>query len=497
MKSILIIGGGVSGLSAGIHAQLLGFSSTIVEKNPAPGGICTAWRRQGFHIDGSMHWLTGTQPGNTTYDMWRTLGVLGDNVRLIPNTSQGVYEYGGVSFNVPRDLDEYKRTLLEIAPRDRRHINRLVRDIRTVALMDMPAEAPVEFLPRKKKLELLLPMLRMRLFVGKRATMTNGEYAKRFKSPVLKKYFGIWPQSEDQHMGYLFKTAMLSRGNADYPEGGSARLVKNMVARYISLGGKILTSKEAGEIVTKDGVCTSVRFNDGTELNADYVLCACDPSVTLNRLLRGKYRVPEFEERYNDTEKYYLTSCFIAVFALDFIPEGLPALTTFTGLPLKVGHSVAESFPLRSFSFEPDFSPAGSLLLTMDITQRDADYEFWSKLRADNLAAYQVHKLGIANELLRRILTRFPEWQGHIRVIDTLTPATYNRYTGAYHGAWMAFRSKAGGKRMTHTGEIPGLKNVMLTGQWLQPSGGLPVAAAMSKFSVQRICKKEGMDFTV
>ena len=61
----------------------------------------------------------------------------------------------------------------------------------------------------------------------------------------------------------------------------------------------------------------------------------------------------------------------------------------------------------------------------------------------------------------------------------------------------MAFRTQRDGERMTHTGEIPGLENVMLTGQWLQPPGGLPVAAAMSKFSVQRIAKKEGMSWRV
>ena len=58
MRKIVIIGGGIAGLSAGIFAQLNGFESVILEKNKTLGGECTGWDRQGYHIDGCIHWLT-------------------------------------------------------------------------------------------------------------------------------------------------------------------------------------------------------------------------------------------------------------------------------------------------------------------------------------------------------------------------------------------------------------------------------------------------------
>jgi len=57
MKKIVIIGGGIAGLSAGIFAQKNGFESTILEKHHTLGGECTGWDRQGYHIDGCIHWL--------------------------------------------------------------------------------------------------------------------------------------------------------------------------------------------------------------------------------------------------------------------------------------------------------------------------------------------------------------------------------------------------------------------------------------------------------
>lgn len=46
MKRVAIIGGGISGLTAGILAQKNGFESVVLEKNRTLGGECTGWDRQ-------------------------------------------------------------------------------------------------------------------------------------------------------------------------------------------------------------------------------------------------------------------------------------------------------------------------------------------------------------------------------------------------------------------------------------------------------------------
>ena len=72
MKRILIIGGGISGLTAGIFAQKLGFESIIFEKHSILGGKCTGWDRGHYHIDGCIHWLTGTKDGDKVNATRRT-----------------------------------------------------------------------------------------------------------------------------------------------------------------------------------------------------------------------------------------------------------------------------------------------------------------------------------------------------------------------------------------------------------------------------------------
>ena len=48
-KTIVIVGAGVSGLTAGIYAEQNGFHAIVLEKNPSVGGLCTGWNRKGHY----------------------------------------------------------------------------------------------------------------------------------------------------------------------------------------------------------------------------------------------------------------------------------------------------------------------------------------------------------------------------------------------------------------------------------------------------------------
>ncbi|MGZ4892405.1 MAG: NAD(P)-binding protein, partial [Halobacteriota archaeon] len=77
-KSLIIIGGGIAGLSAGCYAQMNGFDSTIYEKHVLTGGLCTAWHRKGFTFDLCIHWLVGSSPKSSLYSVWEELGAVQD-----------------------------------------------------------------------------------------------------------------------------------------------------------------------------------------------------------------------------------------------------------------------------------------------------------------------------------------------------------------------------------------------------------------------------------
>ena len=72
---------------------------------------------------------------------------------------------------------------------------------------------------------------------------------------------------------------------------------------------------------------------------------------------------------------------------------------------------------------------------------------------------------------------------------------TYYRFCGAYKGAYMSFILTPYAPKATHRGILPGIRNLYLAGQWLQPPGGLPNAAVTGRFAIQRICKRAHIKF--
>ena len=76
MKKVVIIGGGISGLTAAVYGAKAGLDVTLFEQHTIPGGECTGWNRDGYHIDNCIHWMMGTTPGSQLYDLWKTVSAL-------------------------------------------------------------------------------------------------------------------------------------------------------------------------------------------------------------------------------------------------------------------------------------------------------------------------------------------------------------------------------------------------------------------------------------
>ncbi len=49
-KSIIIIGAGMGGLSAGCYGQMNGYNTQIFEMHTLPGGQCAFWKRKGYDV---------------------------------------------------------------------------------------------------------------------------------------------------------------------------------------------------------------------------------------------------------------------------------------------------------------------------------------------------------------------------------------------------------------------------------------------------------------
>ena len=112
---LVIIGGGLAGLSAGCYARANGFDVTIVEHNLALGGVCTAWHRGQYLVDGCIHWLTG----GPFLRLYEELNIV-PNVALHPLEAFTTYRNAGDKWEVTltADLRRAQDALRAIGPED-------------------------------------------------------------------------------------------------------------------------------------------------------------------------------------------------------------------------------------------------------------------------------------------------------------------------------------------------------------------------------------------
>ena len=161
MAKIVIIGGGMAGLSCGCYLQMNGYQTEILEMNKDPGGLCVSWDRGPYVFDGCLRWLAGTHPSSNFYQMWTELGAI--TGRPIVNYPEFLCVEGtnGEIFSLATDLAQLSEDLKRLSPEDSARIEKLVSAARRCAPLEPPLR-PLETMSGPEKFKLLFhyfPML--------------------------------------------------------------------------------------------------------------------------------------------------------------------------------------------------------------------------------------------------------------------------------------------------------------------------------------------------
>lgn len=489
MKKVVIIGGGISGLSAGIYAQQMGYQTEIYEKNLMVGGECTGWNRQGYHIDNCIHWLTGSRKEDDLYGIWNNVGVLDDSIEMYREEYIYKLEMDGKSLHLWRDVEKAKKEFLAIAPDDSDEINKFFDNVKLAECVRVPfekAQADMNFIEFMK---FVMPMKNMSKVMKEYGQETVKEFANRFKNPYVKAIMGNY--FSDSFLAYTLITsyAFLTSGTGAIPMGGSVGVVERMVKRYTKLGGKIHTGKMVEKVNISNGKAETISLADGSEVSCDYVICATDTSVTFSKLLPKEYMPKNLKTLYKETKGYRLSSGFHVSFGVvGSEPCSVKGATIFPCENFKLGKKNCDFMGTRMYDYDNVLFPSDKRVIQCNFLQDEEDYEYWKSIYNDR-ERYNEEKKSIARDVEKRIVKQFPEFEGRLTLLCTYSPYTFTKWCGAYKGAYMSFYEQKGFKALTMKNTMSGLSNVILASQWTAMNGGLPVAVTSGKFAAQKLPK--------
>jgi len=303
-KTVAIIGAGIAGLAAGCYGRMNGYRATILESHNLPGGLCTAWTRQGYTFDGCIHWLTGSAPGDSIYALWEDLGAVQGKTMYDHDVFWRTVGLDGRSFSMYGDPDRLEAHMKALSPADAEPIEQLCGWIRKFIPFGMPVGKPRELM---SKLDMLKLAFRMRRHLGALKTLsatTMGEYARRFSDPLLAAGLSEAIGSDTPLIGLIMTLVPMAKRAAGFPAGGSLPFARSIEGRYLALGGEIRYGARVTRILEEAGKAVGLELEDGTRIDADYVVSAADLRTTLHKMLDGT-RQDETHRVLLETGKLY------------------------------------------------------------------------------------------------------------------------------------------------------------------------------------------------
>ncbi|MBN1813479.1 MAG: NAD(P)/FAD-dependent oxidoreductase [Anaerolineae bacterium] len=487
-KSIIIIGAGIAGLSAGCYGQMNGYETQIFELHDKPGGLCTAWGRKGYTFDGCIHWLVGTRPGSSMNHVWQELGALRGKEIVDHEEFARVELEDGKAFIIYTDIDRLAQHMRELAPADGKVIDEFQRS----------AHRLIQFtraMGGERSIKTLFKMLPAMLTMWKYGRVSIQDFAARLSDPFLSRAFAAAFDMPDFPMvGMLMTLAWMHERDAGFPIGGSLEFARAIERRHLDLGGEMHYKSRVEKILVEDDRAVGIRLTDGTEHKADFVISAADGRATIFDMLEGKYADDKIRGYYEELPIFpSLVQVSLGV-ARDLSAE--PHMVTYDlEEPITIAGEARNRIGFKHYCYDPTMAPEGKSVVEV---MYPSNYAYWKEIAQDQ-ERYEAEKQQIAITVMGQLDKRFPGFTDDVEVVDVATPLTYERYTGNWQGSmegWLITTKTmkmAMGKGMDKT--LPGLENFYMIGQWVEPGGGLPPAATSARKVIGMICKQDRKEF--
>ncbi|MBM9519755.1 NAD(P)/FAD-dependent oxidoreductase [Desulforhopalus vacuolatus] len=303
---VVIIGSGISGLTAAALLAKHGKEVVLVEKNRNPGGSIRQFTRKNHAFDIGFHYTGCLGEGEILNLLWQHCGVL-DKVNIIP-ASQGGYDHfeDPATGKVIRGYFSYEHLEEELIanfPHEKNGIKTYLKTIRTNC-QDVPfykTDLP------------LLPFLRgYKDQVNSLSSFLDKTIEDRLLRSVLEApgfLYGVPTRKASVEVHSLVAHGYYS--GAYKVAGGGQSVVNSFVDAIRATGTSLSVNAEVTSIQVKNGAVTGVTLYSGEEITCSQIIYTGHPGQSLALLPPSVFR-PAYKSRVRNLQN---SLSMFAVFA--------------------------------------------------------------------------------------------------------------------------------------------------------------------------------------
>jgi phytoene dehydrogenase-like protein len=503
---VIIIGGGMGGLSAGAHLAANGLKVLVLEQHHKVGGCTTSFKRGDFTFEVALHVMAGgvKEKNGGVYQLMEACGVA-DKVKVyeLPDMYRSIYP--DVDFTVPAESwDAYTTALKDRWPDESAGIDKF----QAISQQVMADILSINNLFRQSGLTALLtkvqiPFKQKTLMEWKDKTLQDS-MDECFTDPKLKAVMSqLWMYysgpADDQTslMNFAAMDMFLSDGVC-HVMGTSEALARAYADRITELGGEVKTGTLVTKINIEDGIATGVQTEYGDTYTSRYVVCNTDPYQMVFKLI-GEENLPKsYVEKIKGMKP--ANSLFGVYLGLNIDLKKLGY--TDTDIIYNKSYSSGEVYDkwmkgdirdsacligIYSNYGDPVYAPPGKSLLNILVY---SDINLWPK----DPDEYRKMKEEKAAELVALAAEVIPEIADpkNVEVMEVVTPVALEEFTKNYQGSPYGFYMS-----LDQWEKIPNntpIDNVFIASNWTQGFHGVGAGQVNGWRAARLILDREGID---
>lgn len=449
---VIVIGAGNGGLTSATKMAMAGKKTLLVEKHNLPGGFATSFVRGRFEFEASLHELCGIGPltgVGALKDTFKELGVydesdwvsLDEAFRVITKNDDK-----NIDYVMPLGRDNFIDKAEEYCPGSRPTCEKLFDLCEQIA-------KGVDFLGAIESFgagTLKTIVDEHMNFVNIASyTVTQVFDALSVPQPVRDMFGAYWcylgvdlDQLNFIHYCTMFHSYVFD--GAVIPKKRSHFISSKLLNKFEEYGGEVWFNSMVKKIIVKDKAVKGIELEDGTKVEADYIISDVSPYNVLSKLI-DKEEIPDFQIQDLNAKKLAVKGFAVFIGLNRSMEElGLKNHTYFiydsadSAKVCKLAES-RETCALQATvclnAAIPDCSPEGTTILYM--TSVFAGDDAWSDVTP---STYVKEKRKYAEMML----DDFEKATGvaikdYIEEIEIAAPMTYARYTDAPNGTIYGF----------------------------------------------------------